>query len=116
MALNIVSNERADGSLVVVAEGEVDVSCASELRDAIDAALAKMVADEVRRQMAIREAQLLAEMGAPVTKLPAATGGSPAAASRVQYTMAELDAMPAMQRLEVLRKNPALAAAYAAHI
>ena len=75
-----------------------------------------MVADEVQRQMAMREAQLLAEMGAPVAKLPAATGGSPAAASRVQYTMAELDAMPAMQRLEVLRKNPALATEYAAHV
>ena len=78
--------------------------------------VAKMVAAEVQRQLAIREAQILAEMGAPVTKLPAATGGSPAAASRVQYTMAELDAMPAMQRLEVLRKNPALATEYAAHV
>ena len=78
--------------------------------------VAKMVADEVQRQLAIREAQMLAEMGAPVAKLPAATGGSPAAASRVQYTMAELDAMPAMQRLEVLRKNPALATEYAAHV
>ena len=84
--------------------------------DGIDAALAKMVADEVQRQMAIREAQLLAEMGAPVTKLPAATGGSPAAASRVQYTMAELDAMPAMRRLEVLEQNPKLAAEYAVHM
>ena len=75
-----------------------------------------MVADEVQRQLAIREAQMLAEMGAPVTKLPAATGGSPAAASRVQYTMAELDAMPAMRRLEVLEQNPKLAAAYAVHM
>ena len=84
--------------------------------NATDAALAKMVADEVQRQLAIREAQMLAEMGAPVAKLPAATDGSAATTSRVQYTMAELDAMPAMQRLEVLRKNPALATEYAAHV
>ena len=85
--------------------------------EAIDAALAKMVADEVQRQMAAREAQMLAEMGAPAAVLPASAAcGSSGVASRVQYSMAELDAMPAMQRLEVLRKNPALAAAYAAHI
>ena len=75
-----------------------------------------MVADEVQRQLAIREAQMLAEMGAPVAKLPAATGGSPAATSCVQYTMAELDAMPAMRRLEVLEQNPKLAAEYKAHM
>ena len=84
--------------------------------NATDAAIAKMVADEVQRQLAIREAQMLAEMGAPVAKLPAATGGSPAATSCVQYTMAELDAMPAMRRLEVLEQNPKLAAEYKAHM
>ena len=83
---------------------------------ATDAALAKMVAAEVQRQLAIREAQMLAEMGAPASALPRCGVASPQSATAVQYTMAELDAMPAMQRLEVLRKNPALAAAYAAHI
>ena len=97
-------------------------------KPATDAAIAKMVADEVQRQLAAREAQMLAEMGAPASALPrsgvpssagayAVTGTSPQVASpQVQYSMAELDALPAMQRLEVLRKNPALAAAYAAHI
>ena len=86
-------------------------------KPATDAAVAKMVADEVKRQLAAREAQMLAEMGAPAAALPASAAcGSYGVASRVQYSMAELDALPAMQRLEVLRKNPALAAAYAAHI
>ena len=86
-------------------------------KPATDAAIARMVADEVQRQLAMREAQMLAEMGAPAAALPAAAAcGSYGVESRVQYSMAELDAMPAMQRLEVLRKNPALAAAYAAHI
>ena len=79
--------------------------------------VAQMVAAEVQRQLAMREAQMLAEMGAPASALPASAAcGSFGVASRVQYTMAELDAMPAMQRLEVLRKNPTLAAAYAAHV
>ena len=86
-------------------------------KPATDAAVEKMVADEVKRQLAAREAQMLAEMGAPASALPASAAcGSYGVASRVQYSMAELDALPAMQRLEVLRKNPALAAAYAAHI
>ena len=84
--------------------------------EAIDAALAKMVADEVQRQMAAREAQMLAEMGAPAAALPRSGVASPQQPAAPILTMTELDAMPAMQRLEVLRKNPALAAAYAAHI
>ena len=40
MALTIDTVERSAGELLVTATGEVDVSCASELRDAIEAALA----------------------------------------------------------------------------
>jgi hypothetical protein len=88
-----------------------------ETKPATDAAIAKMVADEVQRQLAIREAEMLAELGAPVASLPAsAAGGSCGVASRASFSMAELDAMPAMQRLEVLQQDSALAAAYAAHI
>ncbi|MBR5887297.1 MAG: ATP-dependent Clp protease proteolytic subunit [Akkermansia sp.] len=88
-----------------------------ETEPATDAGIAKMVADEVQRQLAIREAQMLAEMGAPVSALPAAAaGGSCGVASRASFSMAELDAMPAMQRIEVLQQDSALAAAYAAHI
>ena len=78
------------------------------------AAVAKMVAEEVQRQLAMREAQMLAEMGAPAASLPRAATVTATAAAR--FTMAELDAMPAMQRLEVLQQNPDLAAAYAAHV
>ena len=85
-------------------------------KPATDAAIAAMVADEVQRQLAMREAQMLAEMGAPASALPAAAAGSRAAARTPRFTMAELDAMPAMQRIEVLQQDSALAAAYAAHI
>lgn len=40
MALTIETTALDEGGLLVSAVGEVDVSCASELRDAIDAALA----------------------------------------------------------------------------
>ena len=40
MALTIDTTERFEGELLVTAVGEVDVSCAAELRDAIEAALA----------------------------------------------------------------------------
>ena len=43
MALSITTTPAADGSLTVMAEGEVDVSCASELRDAINGAMAQEV-------------------------------------------------------------------------
>ncbi len=85
-------------------------------KPATDAVIAKMVADEVQRQLAAREAQMLAEMGAPAATLPRSGVESPQQAAVPMLTMAELDAVPAMQRLEVLRKNPALAAAYAARI
>jgi anti-sigma B factor antagonist len=39
MALTITTKTAEDLAVTVAAEGEVDVSCASELRDAIDAAL-----------------------------------------------------------------------------
>ncbi|MDI9590773.1 MAG: STAS domain-containing protein [Acidobacteriota bacterium] len=40
MALDITTSTGADGARVVSATGEVDVSCASDLREAIDTALA----------------------------------------------------------------------------
>ncbi len=39
MSLAITTTTTPDGAIVVAASGEVDVSCASELRDAVDAAL-----------------------------------------------------------------------------
>lgn len=39
MALKVITTTAADGSVIVAAEGEVDVSCASELRDAVYQAL-----------------------------------------------------------------------------
>lgn len=39
MALKVTITTADDESIIVAAEGEVDVSCASELRDAIDEAL-----------------------------------------------------------------------------
>lgn len=39
MALNITTSSNDQG-VIVAAEGEIDVSCANELRDAVDAALA----------------------------------------------------------------------------
>ena len=74
-----------------------------------------MTREQVEELLAARDARMMAEMGAPASALPASTaGGSNSVSSHVQYTMAELNAMPAMQRLAVLEQNPALAAQYAA--
>ena len=40
MSLSITTAQATDGSIIVMAEGEIDVSCASELREAINEALA----------------------------------------------------------------------------
>lgn len=40
MALTITTTPALEGRTLIAASGEIDVSCASELRDAIDAALA----------------------------------------------------------------------------
>lgn len=40
MALSITTAQAPDGSIIVMAEGEIDVSCASELREAINEAMA----------------------------------------------------------------------------
>ena len=40
MALTITTTQTEDGRARVTVEGEIDVSCADELRDALDAALA----------------------------------------------------------------------------
>jgi len=72
-----------------------------------------MVAEQVKAEMAKREAELLAQMGASPAQLPGvqAAGG----AVREEFTMEELDAMPAMKRMAVLSTRPALAARYALH-
>lgn len=43
MALAIEGHVLEDGRVRIAVEGEIDVSCASELRDAIDAALSEAV-------------------------------------------------------------------------
>lgn len=45
MALKVIITDAADGSVVISAEGEVDVSCASELRDAVYQVLETDVTD-----------------------------------------------------------------------
>ena len=75
--------------------------------------ISQMVAEQVKAEMAKREAELLAQMGASPAQLPGvqAAGG----AVREEFTMEELDAMPAMKRMAVLSTRPALAARYALH-
>ena len=75
--------------------------------------ISQMVAEQVKAEMAKREAELLAQMGASPAQLPGvqAAGG----AVREEFTMEELDAMPAMKRMAVLSTRPALAAKYALH-
>lgn len=72
-----------------------------------------MTREQVEQLLAEREARMLAEISVPAAALPGRAAA--ATAPVVNYTMAELDSMPAMQRLDVLRANPALAAAYANH-
>lgn len=65
-----------------------------------------------------QESRLLARCGIPAAQLPApvATEGGrmpcPAAAPPAAYTCAQLDAMPAMRRLQVLNSSPRLKEAY----
>ena len=75
--------------------------------------ISQMVAEQVKAEMAKREAELLAQMGASPAQLPGvqAAGG----AVREEFTIEELDAMPAMKRMAVLSTRPALAAKYALH-
>ncbi len=65
-----------------------------------------------------QEARILARLGVPAASLPApvATEGghmpTPAAAPAATYTRAQLDAMPAMRRLQVLNAAPELKHSY----
>ena len=61
------------------------------------------------------QAATAASLGAPASSLPRCGVASPPSASRVQYTMEELDAMPAMKRMAVLSTDPQLAAKYHMH-
>lgn len=70
---------------------------------------------EVAEMISKAQAATAASLGAPVSSLPAAGGASPQMGKQVQYTMEELDAMPAMKRMAVLSTNPQLAAKYHMH-
>lgn len=74
---------------------------------------------EVEAMLAEREARMYAEMGVPRGILPSSVDegrGRMESAGKTTYSMAELDAMPGMQRVALLAKDPQLAAAYARHI
>ena len=72
---------------------------------------------EVEEMLAEREAKMYAELGVPVAVLPSPVVGAPVSAKGAKrVSMAELDAMPGMVRLEMLLQDPALAAEYASHI
>jgi hypothetical protein len=70
----------------------------------------------VAQMIAEREATMMAALGVKASELPAAHGGESRKTEGKEYSMSELDAMPAMQRLEVLQANPKLAARYAANM
>jgi ATP-dependent Clp protease protease subunit len=70
----------------------------------------------VAQMIAEREAAMMAALGVKASDLPAAHGGECRKTAGKEYSMSELDAMPAMQRLEVLQANPELAARYAANM
>lgn len=69
-----------------------------------------MTRSELEALVARRTAEKVAAMGISVGSLAGAPATAQAGGS--QYTRAELDAMPAMVRLRLLRDNPALAAYY----
>ncbi len=78
-----------------------------------------MTRAEVEALLAEREARMYAEMGVPRGMLPSSVDegrGRMESAGKATYSMAELDAMPGMQRVALLAKDPQLAAAYARHI
>ncbi len=69
-----------------------------------------MTRSELEALVARRAAEKVAAMGISVGTLAGAPATAQAGGS--QYTRAELDAMPGMVRLRILRDNPALAAYY----
>lgn len=85
---------------------------------AVDSAtIQAMVAEQVKAAMAQREAELVASFGAPAANLPACSDGGVSGESRgLRFTMEELHAMPAMQRIEVLRGDAELSRRYAQFI
>ena len=95
-----------------------DVSTAEDAAgEAEEAGGGEVLTREVVAQMiAEREAAMMAALGVEASKLPAAHGGESRKTEGKEYSMSELDAMPAMQRLEVLQANPKLAARYAANM
>ena len=78
-----------------------------------------MTRAEVAAMIAEREAAMWAELGVPRAALPSVVeGGEPVRAkgNSNKPSMAELDAMPGMQRVAVLAADPELARAYALHV
>ena len=84
-----------------------------------DATEKPLTREEVAAMIAEREAAMWAELGVPRAALPSVVeGGEPVRAkgNSNKPSMAELDAMPGMQRVAVLAADPELARAYALHV
>ena len=62
--------------------------------------------------MARGAARAVAALGIPAASLVSPVAPAAPAAAGPAYTRAELDAMPGMARLRLLREHPALAARY----
>ena len=107
-----------DGGKDAAADAATDDSTAEDAAGkAENAGGGEVLTREVVAQMiAEREAAMMAALGVKASDLPAAHGGECRKTEGKEYSMSELDAMPAMQRLEVLQANPKLAARYAANM
>ncbi len=107
-----------DGGKDAAADAATDDSTADDAAGkAENAGGGEVLTREVVAQMiAEREAAMMAALGVKASDLPAAHGGECRKTEGKEYSMSELDAMPAMQRLEVLQANPKLAARYAANM
>ena len=107
-----------DGGKAATDDAATDDSTADDAAGkAENAGGGEVLTREVVAQMiAEREAAMMAALGVKASDLPAAHGGECRKTEGKEYSMSELDAMPAMQRLEVLQANPKLAARYAANM
>ena len=120
-ACGVYEYKRMAMALAMVAEPETEQETEQETEPETEPETEEekpLTRAEVEAMLAEREARMYAEMGVPRAMLPASVDvvGGGTASGTVKYTMAELDAMPGMQRLEVLAKDPKLAAAYANYI
>ena len=112
------STDAEDGGKDATDDAATDDSTAEDAAGkAENAGGGEVLTREVVAQMiAEREAAMMAALGVKAIDLPAAHGGECRKTEGKEYSMSELDAMPAMQRLEVLQANPKLAARYAANM